>query len=179
MTFHTLRPRGNEQHFADDIFKRIFFNENVWISIKISLKFVPKDPINNISTLVQIMVWRCSGDKPLSEPMMVSWRIYAPLGLNELKTIGHLFYVTSSFVHHFIPIGEFKLELQSRNAQIGSKSTIFLAVWPSNWTDDLEKQWGTYSMLPEALCIISYPLVNSNWSYSPEIPNWGQNQGFF
>ena len=31
---NTLRPRRNEQHFADDIFKRIFFNENVWISIK-------------------------------------------------------------------------------------------------------------------------------------------------
>ena len=67
-----LRPRRNEQHFADDIFKRIFFNENVWISIKISLKFVPKGPINNIPALVQIMAWRRSGDKPLSEPMMVS-----------------------------------------------------------------------------------------------------------
>ena len=68
----TLRPRRNEQHFADDIFKRIFFNENVWISIKISLKFVPKGPINNIPSLVQIMAWRRSGDKPLSEPMVVS-----------------------------------------------------------------------------------------------------------
>ena len=70
--FNSLRPRRNEQHFADDIFKRIFFNENVWISIKISLKFVPKGPINNIPALVQIMAWRRSGDKPLSEPMMVS-----------------------------------------------------------------------------------------------------------
>ena len=69
---NTLRPRRNEQHFADDIFKRIFFNKNVWISIKISLKFVPKGPINNIPALVQIMAWRRSGDKPLSEPMMVS-----------------------------------------------------------------------------------------------------------
>ena len=69
---NTLRPRRNEQHFADDIFKRIFFNENVWISIKISLKFVLKGPINNIPPLFQIMAWRRSGDKPLSEPMMVS-----------------------------------------------------------------------------------------------------------
>ena len=68
----TLRPRRNEQHFADDIFKHIFFNENVWIFIKISLKFVPKGPINNIPALVQIMAWCRSGDKPLSEPMMVS-----------------------------------------------------------------------------------------------------------
>ena len=59
---------------------------------------------------------------------------------SQLKTIGHLFYATSSFVQHFIAIGEFKLELQSGNAQSGSKSTIFLAVWPWNLTDDLQKQ---------------------------------------
>ena len=69
---NTLRPKRNEQHFADNIFKRIFFNENVWISIKISLKFVPKGPINNIPALIQIMAWRRSGNKPLSEPMMIS-----------------------------------------------------------------------------------------------------------
>ena len=43
------------------------------------------------------------------------------------KTIGYLSYATSSFVHHFVAIGEFKLELQSRNAQFGSKSMIFSA----------------------------------------------------
>ena len=42
------------------------------------------------------------------------------------KTIGHLFYATSSFVQHFVAIGEFKLELQSGNTQSGSNSTIFL-----------------------------------------------------
>ena len=56
------------------------------------------------------------------------------------KTIGHLFYSTSSFVHHFIGIDESKLELQSGNALFGSNSTIFRAVWPWNLTDDLEKQ---------------------------------------
>ena len=56
------------------------------------------------------------------------------------KTIGHLFYATSSFVHHFIPIGAFKFELQPGNAQFGSKSTIFLAVWPRNFTDHPQKQ---------------------------------------
>ena len=49
-----------------------FFNENVWISIEISREFVPKGPINSIPALVQIIAWRRSGDKPLSEPMMVS-----------------------------------------------------------------------------------------------------------
>ena len=69
---NTLRPRQDGRRFADDTFKRIFLNENIRISIKISLKFVPKGPINNNPALVQIMVWRRSGDKPLSEPMMVS-----------------------------------------------------------------------------------------------------------
>ena len=47
---------------------------------------------------------------------------------------------TLSFLHHFVAIGEFKLELLSGNAWVGSKSTIFLAVWPCRLTDDLEKQ---------------------------------------
>ena len=68
---NTLRPRQNGRHFADDIFKCIFLNENVWIPIKISLKFVPQGPINNIPALVQKMAWRRPGDKPLSGPMMV------------------------------------------------------------------------------------------------------------
>ena len=56
------------------------------------------------------------------------------------KTIGHLFYATSSFVHHFVAIGDFKLELQSGSAQFGSNWTIFRAVSPWNLTYDLEKQ---------------------------------------
>ena len=68
---NTLRPRQNGRHFPDDIFKWIFLNEDVRISINISLKFVPRGPINNIPTLVQVMAWRQPGNKPLSEPMMV------------------------------------------------------------------------------------------------------------
>ena len=67
-----LRPRQNGRHFADDVFKCIFLNENVWILLKISLKFVPKGPIKNIPAVVQIIIWRRPGDKPLSEPIMVS-----------------------------------------------------------------------------------------------------------
>ena len=69
---NTSRPRQNGHRFGGDTFKHIFFNENFRISIEISLKIVPKGPINNIPALVQIMAWRRSGDKPLSEPMMVS-----------------------------------------------------------------------------------------------------------
>ena len=69
---NTLRGRQHGRHFADGTFKLIFLTENVIISIKISLKFVPRGPINNIPTLVQVMAWLQLGDKPLSEPMMVS-----------------------------------------------------------------------------------------------------------
>ena len=69
---NTLRPRQNGCRFTDEFWKYIFLNENAWISIIISLKFVPKDPNNNMSALFQIMAWRRPGDKPLSEPMMVS-----------------------------------------------------------------------------------------------------------
>ena len=69
---NTLRPRQNGRHFADDTFNRIFVNENVRFSIKISLKFVPDGQINNIPALVQIMAWRRPCDKPLSEPVTVS-----------------------------------------------------------------------------------------------------------
>ena len=48
---NSLKPRQNGRHFADAIFKRIFLNENIRISIKISLKFVLKGPINNILAL--------------------------------------------------------------------------------------------------------------------------------
>ena len=68
---NTLRPRQNGRHFADDSLKGIFLNENVRISIKNSLTFVSRGPINNIPALVQIMAWRRPGDEPLSEPMMV------------------------------------------------------------------------------------------------------------
>ena len=56
------------------------------------------------------------------------------------KTIENLFYATSSFVYHFIAIGEFKLELQSGNAQSGPNLTPSRALWPWNLTDDLQKQ---------------------------------------
>ena len=53
-------------------FTSFFVNKNIWITINISLKFVPKGQIYNIPALVQIMAWRRPGDKPSSETMMTS-----------------------------------------------------------------------------------------------------------
>ena len=58
---------------ADDLFKCVFMNEKVCILIWISLKFVPKGSIGNKSVLVQVMAWRWTGDKPLSEPMLTQF----------------------------------------------------------------------------------------------------------
>ena len=72
MHIRTLRPWQNCRHFTEDLFTRIyaFFNENVWISLKISLKFVAAVQINCIPALVQTMAWCWPGDKPLSKPML-------------------------------------------------------------------------------------------------------------
>ena len=65
---HILTHWGRDKMAA--FFQTTF--SNAFSLIKISLKFVPTCPINNIPGLVQIMAWRWPGDKPLSEPMMVS-----------------------------------------------------------------------------------------------------------
>ena len=72
ITLNTLRPRQDGRHLADDIFTCIFLNENCCNLIKFSLKYVRKGPIDNYLALVPIMAWRRLGDKPLSEPMMIS-----------------------------------------------------------------------------------------------------------
>ena len=65
-----------------------------------------------------------------------------------------------------------------RKRSIWVKIGEFLPAWPRNLTDDLENQWGTSSILHQALCTISKPSVNSNWSDNPETLNSGQNWRF-
>ena len=72
LSFNKSSPKQNGRHFADGILKWIFLNENVWISINISLHFIHRDQIGNIPVLVWIMAWRRPVDKPLSEPIMFS-----------------------------------------------------------------------------------------------------------
>ena len=83
------------------------------------------------------------------------------------KTIGHLFYAASSFVHHFVAIGEFKLELQSGNAQFGSKSTIFLATWPCNWRVTLNN-----NRAPLLCCFKLCASFRSHWWIQTGVTVW-------
>ena len=82
---NTVRPKQNYWHFTDEIFKCIFFNKNVWISLTFSLKFVPNVPIDNILAMVQIMARR----HYLNLWWLVYWRIDTLLGLNELTQGSH------------------------------------------------------------------------------------------
>ena len=86
LIINTLSLRQNGCHFPEDILKWIFLNENVLISIKISLKFVPNGPINIITALVQIMTWRRPGDKPLSKPMVVSFPTHIFVTRHQILT---------------------------------------------------------------------------------------------
>ena len=145
---NTWRPRQNGRHFADDIFKWIFLNENVWIPIKIPLKFVPRGPINNIPAMVQIMAWRRPGAKPLSEPMtVVYWHIYASLGLNKLKTTNAKFNEArfGSRTWHFQAQTTRDRRLCERSHQVGvaevSVATKYLTRWSLGDFNGILHQW--------------------------------------
>ena len=81
---------------------------------------------------------------------------------------------TLSFVHHFKAIGEFKLELQTGNAQSGQNQWFFVPCDLEIWRMTLKN-----NRAPLLCCNISQPFANSNLSYSPEMPNFGQNHWFF
>ena len=103
--FDTWRLRQNGHTFADDAFKLIFVIGDVYILIQIPLKFVAMGPINNMPTMVQIMAWCRSGDKPLSEPMMASLLLffthYASTGLNQFNKHQHSFiHTTCKYLAH-------------------------------------------------------------------------------
>ena len=131
-------------HWGRDILKYFFLNENIWIPINILLKFVPKGPINNAPTLVQIMAWRCPGNKPLSEPVIVSLLMHISLGLNELiLTMQHC--VDSGLVS-FIRQRYFDALVFPRGL------TIYFVWEPSNWSNWLLRSFW-WVLLP-LWCII-------------------------
>ena len=70
---NSTSPEQNSRHFADDIFKCIFLNVKVRILIRISVKFVPKGPVDIESTLIQVMAWRQIGDKSLHETILTQF----------------------------------------------------------------------------------------------------------
>ena len=78
-------PGQNGRYFVDNILRCIFVNEKFCILIKISLKFVPKCPIDNNPALVEVMAWRQATIWTNTDPF--NWRIYVALGGDELRCI--------------------------------------------------------------------------------------------
>ena len=72
LVINTWEFEQNGQHFADVNFKCVFLNDNQYIFIQISLKFDPKGPGDNKPALSRVMAWYSTGDKPLSESMMIT-----------------------------------------------------------------------------------------------------------
>ena len=86
VSVNTFISRQNGHHLSDDIFKSKSANENIRISIAISLKFVPKGPFYNMPALVHIM--DCTGQATshyLNQWWLIYWHIYALLGFKELR----------------------------------------------------------------------------------------------
>ena len=91
---------------TDDIFKSIF-NESVWISITtctISLKFIPKGPIDHKLALVQVVAWHRTGEKPLPESMLTQ---FTDAYMGQYQIVVHFGY--GSIMKYFVDISVFSL----------------------------------------------------------------------
>ena len=71
--YKLISPVQNCRHFGRRHFNYIFLNGNDRIPIQISLEYDPRGPSGIKPSLVQVMAWRRTGDKPLSEPMMTQF----------------------------------------------------------------------------------------------------------
>ena len=126
----------------DDFFIRVTLQFDIWPSKTIGhLFYATSSFVHHFVAIGDLKLELQSGNAQFGSNSTIFFsRVTLKFDGWPWKTIGHLFYATSSFVHHFVAICVFKLELQSGNAQSGSNSTIFRAVWPWNLTDDLQKQ---------------------------------------
>ena len=126
----------------DDFFSRVTLQCDVWPWKTIGhLFYATLSFVHPFVAIGEFKLQLQSGNAQFGSKSTIFFnRVTLQLDVWPWKTIGHLFYATSSFVHPFVAIGDFKLELQSRNAQFGSNLTIVRAVWPCNLTYDLEKQ---------------------------------------
>ena len=136
---NTLSPGQDGRRFADDIFICILLEENVWSSTQISLKFDPKGLIIDIPALIQIIAWHRPGDKPLSEPMMLSLRTHICVNRHKLQG-----YYTSTDA--IIPV-----------------STTSEETLEMNWTEDLT-HWGQVTHI----CVDNLTIIGSDNGLSPD-----------
>ena len=126
----------------DDILSRVTLKIDGWPWKTMGhLFYTTSSFVHHFKSIGEVKLELQSGNAQFGWKLVIFFPVWPWKLTNDLaKPIGHLFYATLSFVHHFKAIGEFKLELPSGNAQLGSKSAIFCPVWPWNLVDDLENQ---------------------------------------
>ena len=147
---------------TDDIFKSIF-NESVWISITISLKFIPKGPIDYKSALVQVMAWHRTGEKPLPESMLTKFTdayIYTALGGNKITKSGRSFtgvwYILFSLLHFVRIHRKYSILYLTRCLSVPSYYQYWLqiiAIHPRTISQNISKIWWQFFYAP----------VNGQW----------------
>ena len=110
----------------DNFFSRVTFNLDGWPWKTIGHLFYDAlSFVHHFNAIGKFKLKLQSGIAPFESKSTIFFsRVTLKFCRWPWKTKGHHFYATSSFVHHFVPIGEFKLELQSGNGQFGSNSTI-------------------------------------------------------
>ena len=140
-TWVTVRKRPIRVKI-DDFFRRVTLQFDVWPWKTIGHLFYSTSSfVHHFEAIGEFKLELQSGNAQFGSNSTIFYsRVTLKFEGWPWKTIGHLSYATSSFVHHFVAIGVLELELESGKAQFGSNSTIFRAVWPWNLTDDLEKQ---------------------------------------
>ena len=115
MSYHikadTKWPPFHRRHFQIH-----FLNENVIISARISLEFIPKGPINNIPVLVQIMAWCRPGDKPLSETMIV--RLPTHICVTRSQWVNQLYLFASCIRPQWVPFPTIWNKFQEMHAYL-------------------------------------------------------------
>ena len=172
-SFNKLRPRQNGRHFTDDLFKCIFLNENVWIPIEISLKFVPKGPINNIAVLVQIMAKRRPGITKCNINVESSY------GLSHIYVVEYTINVMSHKLRFKIRTSvpeRLKISQLSNWSQLVSPTLFYLQV---NWSvarkrsSDLEAKLQKEKIVPDITekCVSRWSsAIYSRINYASWIP---------
>ena len=135
LSFNTLRPRQNCCHLPDNSLKLIFFNQNSWISINISLQYISGGLINNNPALVDIKAWCQRSINPLFEPMMVQF------------TDAYMCY-SAQWVKDSIHLPEFAEWINGAMNKIVIERVFLLsqfvcamALWTLPW-DALTRSWG-------------------------------------
>ena len=119
-------------------FLNAFFNENMWIALKISptnlAQHVSNGPINNIPPLVPITDWRLPGDKPLLGPMLVSLPTHICVTWPQLVNKADQAGLWSSWMVHYIVRLNINVLMQKRRNCIAKALELhFLCIKPLIW----------------------------------------------